>query len=63
MRGKVKNGTALLTNAACLPEMRDGSSGGGVAYFGGGQFLTNVTTSHPYTYYYFALNFKDNGKH
>jgi len=36
--------------------------GGGVAYFGGGQFLTNVTTSHSYTYYYFALNFKDNGK-
>ena len=37
--------------------------GGGVGYFGGGQFLTNVTTSHSYTYYYFALNFKDNGKH
>ncbi|MGA9070774.1 MAG: alginate export family protein [Terracidiphilus sp.] len=36
--------------------------GGGVAHFGGGQFLTNVTTSHSYTYYYFALNFKDNGK-
>jgi hypothetical protein len=36
--------------------------GGGVAYFGGGQFLTDVTTSHSYTYYYFALNFKDNGK-
>jgi hypothetical protein len=36
--------------------------GGGVAYFGGGQFLTHVTTSHSYTYYYFALNFKDNGK-
>ena len=36
--------------------------GGGVGYFGGGQFLTNVTTSHSYTYYYFALNFKDNGK-
>jgi hypothetical protein len=36
--------------------------GGGVAYFGGGQFLTNVTTSHSYPYYYFALNFKDNGK-
>jgi hypothetical protein len=36
--------------------------GGGIAYFGGGQFLTNVTTSHSYTYYYFALNFKDNGK-
>ncbi len=37
--------------------------GGGFGYFGGGQFLTNVTTSHSYTYYYFALNFKDNGKH
>ncbi|HEY1901187.1 MAG TPA: alginate export family protein [Terracidiphilus sp.] len=36
--------------------------GGGVAYFGGGQFLSNVTTSHSYPYYYFALNFKDNGK-
>ncbi len=36
--------------------------GGGIAYFGGGQFLTDVTTSHSYTYYYFALNFKDNGK-
>jgi hypothetical protein len=36
--------------------------GGGIAYFGGGQFLTNVTTSHSYRYYYFALNFKDNGK-
>jgi hypothetical protein len=36
--------------------------GGGYAYFGGGQFLTNITTSHSYNYYYFALNFKDNGK-
>jgi hypothetical protein len=36
--------------------------GGGVGYFGGGQFLTNVTTSHSYTTYYFALNFKDNGR-
>ncbi|MGP8226666.1 MAG: alginate export family protein [Terracidiphilus sp.] len=36
--------------------------GGGVGYFGAGQFLTNVTTSHSYTYYYVALNFKDNGK-
>jgi hypothetical protein len=36
--------------------------GGGVGYFGGGQFLTNVSTSHSYTYYYFALNFKDNGR-
>ena len=36
--------------------------GGGVGRFGGGEFLTNVTTSHSYTYYYFALNFKDNGK-
>jgi hypothetical protein len=36
--------------------------GGGVGYFGGGQFLSNVTNSHSYTYYYFALNFKDNGK-
>ena len=36
--------------------------GGGVGYFGGGEFLTNVSTSHSYTYYYVALNFKDNGK-
>jgi hypothetical protein len=36
--------------------------GGGMAYFGGGQFLTDVTTSHAYHYYYFALNFKDNGR-
>ncbi len=36
--------------------------GGGLGYFGGGQFLTNVTTSHSYTYTYFALNFKDNGR-
>ena len=36
--------------------------GGGIGYFGGGQFLTNVTTSHSYTYYYFALDFKDHGK-
>jgi hypothetical protein len=36
--------------------------GGGIGYFGGGQFLTNVSTSHSYTTYYFALNFKDNGK-
>jgi hypothetical protein len=36
--------------------------GGGIGYFGGGQFLANVTTSHSYTGYYFALNFKDNGK-
>lgn len=35
--------------------------GGGVGYFGGGDFLANVTTSHSYTYYYFALNFKDHG--
>lgn len=36
--------------------------GGGVGYFGGGQFLTNATTSHSYQTYYIALNFKDNGK-
>jgi Alginate export len=36
--------------------------GGGIGYLGGGQFLTNVSTSHSYTTYYFALNFKDNGK-
>ena len=36
--------------------------GGGASYFGGGDFLTNVATSHSYTYYYVALNFKDNGK-
>jgi hypothetical protein len=38
------------------------SVGGGIAYFGGGQFLTNVTTSHSYTTYHIALNFKDNRK-
>jgi hypothetical protein len=37
--------------------------GGGIGYFGGGQFLTNVSTSHSYTTYFIALNFKDNGKH
>jgi len=36
--------------------------GGGIGYLGGGQFLTNVTTSHSYTTYFIALNFKDNGK-
>jgi hypothetical protein len=36
--------------------------GGGVGFFGGGQFLTNVSTSHSYPTYYIALNFKDNGK-
>ncbi len=36
--------------------------GGGIGYFGGGQFLTNVSTSHSYTTCYIALNFKDNGK-
>jgi hypothetical protein len=36
--------------------------GAGIGAFGGGQFLTNVTTNHSYTTYYVALNFKDNGK-
>ena len=36
--------------------------GAGIGYFGAGEFLTNVTTSHSYTTYYFALNFKDNGR-
>ena len=36
--------------------------GGAIGYFGGGQFLTNVTTSHSFTTYFVALNFKDNGK-
>ncbi len=36
--------------------------GGGFGYFGAGEFLTNVSTSHSYTAYYVALNFKDNGK-
>jgi hypothetical protein len=36
--------------------------GGGVGYFGGGRFLSNVTTNHSYTTYYIALNFKDNGR-
>jgi hypothetical protein len=36
--------------------------GGGIGYFGGGDFLTQVTTNHSYTTYYIALNFKNNGK-
>lgn len=36
--------------------------GGGYGYFGGGDFLSHVTTSHSYSYSYIALNFKDNGK-
>ncbi len=36
--------------------------GGGIGYLGGGQFLSKVTNSHSYQTYYFALNFKDNGK-
>ena len=35
--------------------------GGGYAHFVGGQFLDSAT-SHQYNYFYFALNFKDNGK-
>jgi hypothetical protein len=38
------------------------NAGGGIGFFGAGQFLANVTNSHSYPYYYFALNFKDNGK-
>ena len=36
--------------------------GGGYGYFGGGDFLSQVTTAHSYSYSYIALNFKDNGK-
>jgi hypothetical protein len=36
--------------------------GGGYGYFGGGDFLSHITTSHSYSYSYIALNFKDNGK-
>ncbi len=36
--------------------------GGGIGYFSGGQFLSNVSASNSYTTYYIALNFKDNGK-
>jgi hypothetical protein len=36
--------------------------GGGYGYFGGGDFLSNVTTAHSYSYSYIALNFKDNGR-
>jgi|HubBroStandDraft_1064217.scaffolds.fasta_scaffold15391_2 hypothetical protein len=35
--------------------------GGGYAHFVGGQFLDSAT-AHQYNYFYFALNFKDNGK-
>jgi hypothetical protein len=36
--------------------------GGGYGFFGGGEFLSHITTSHNYSYSYIALNFKDNGK-
>jgi hypothetical protein len=36
--------------------------GGGGGYFGGGQFLAGAASGRSYTYYYIALNFKDNGK-
>jgi hypothetical protein len=36
--------------------------GGGYGYFGGGDFLSHVTTAHNYSYSYISLNFKDNGK-
>jgi hypothetical protein len=36
--------------------------GGGYGFFGGGDFLSHVTTAHSYSYSYIALNFKDNGK-
>lgn len=36
--------------------------GGGYGYFGGGDFLSRITTAHSYSYSYIALNFKDNGK-
>ena len=36
--------------------------GGGYGYFGGGNFLSQVTTAHSYSYSYISLNFKDNGK-
>jgi len=36
--------------------------GGGYGFFGGGDFLSHITTSHNYSYSYIALNFKDNGK-
>ncbi len=36
--------------------------GGGYGFFGGGNFLSQVTTAHSYSYSYIALNFKDNGK-
>jgi hypothetical protein len=36
--------------------------GGGYGFFGGGNFLSHVTSSHNYSYSYIALNFKDNGK-
>jgi hypothetical protein len=36
--------------------------GGGYGFFGGGDFLSHITTAHNYSYSYIALNFKDNGK-
>lgn len=36
--------------------------GGGYGRFGGGDFLSHVTSSHTYSYSYIVLNFKDNGQ-
>lgn len=36
--------------------------GGGYGWFGGGDFLSHIATSHTYSYSYIVLNFKDNGK-
>jgi hypothetical protein len=36
--------------------------GGGYGYFGGGDFLSHITTGHSYSYSYVSLNFKDNEK-
>ena len=36
--------------------------GGGYGWFGGGDFLSHISTSHTYASYYFVLNFKDDGR-
>ena len=41
---------------------RNFNIGGGYGFFGGGDFLSHITTAHNYSYSYIALNFKDNGK-
>jgi hypothetical protein len=36
--------------------------GAGYGWFGGGSFLSHISTSHSYSSSYIVLNFKDNGR-